>query len=490
MPEASLLIVAVVLPLAAGMGALLSPLRVRRVLLIGTMLLLLVIAVAITVRVDEGTLLLYRLGDWPAPIAVMLAVDRLSAMMLVLTAVVALATGWHATGGVDNEAPYFHTLFLLQVAGLNGAFMAGDLFNLFVFFELLLIASYTLLTYGSTRARLQSGMHYVVLNLVGSTLFLLAIGLLYASTGTLNMADMAVQLRTVAGVHAPMARSGALLLLVVFGLKAALGPLSFWLPSAYTAAPSSIAALFALMTKVGVYAIIRVGTLMFGREAGALANVFEPWLLPVALLTIAVGAVAALSARALPRLTAALLIVSVGTMVAAAALFTAASLAGALYYLAHSTLAVAAMFLLAGNVRELRHRPPAFVFGSLFVAAVALAGLPPLAGFIGKVLILQAAPGGRAGIGLFVAILLSSAIAVASLSRVANTGRAIRVRLAGSQPPVPRFMVRHAPSALLLMIVALSLFARPATAYAARTAGQLVDPQSYIDAVQAASGSR
>src|SRR5690606_2213561 len=231
----------------------------------------------------------YRLGDWPAPFGIVLVLDRLSALMLVLTAAVALFSLLHAVQGQDRAGPLYHPLFQLQLVGLNGAFLTGDLFNLFVFFEILLIASYCLLVHGSTAPRLRAGVHYVVLNLAGSSLFLIAVGTLYGVTGTLNMADMAQKVALLGAPDAALVRSAALLLLVVFALKAALVPLYFWLPAAYSAASAPVAALFAIMTKVGVYSIVRVYTLIFGSGGGVAAEVATPWLLPLALLTVVLG---------------------------------------------------------------------------------------------------------------------------------------------------------------------------------------------------------
>jgi multicomponent K+:H+ antiporter subunit D len=487
-----LLVVPVLLPLvAAGVTLRCRPLAWQRALTFGTMGVLLLTAARLVLAADAGEIGVYRLGDWSVPVGIVLVLDRLSALLLALTAVVAAASAWQAIGGADREGPHFHALFLLLVAGLNGAFLAGDLFNLFVSFEILLIASYGLLAFGATRARLRAGVHYVVLNLVGSSLFLVGIGLLYAVTGTLNMADLAARIAAAPAADAVLLRSGAALLLVVFALKAALVPLSFWLPAAYTAASPSVAALFALMTKVGVYAIVRTGALLFGPDAGVAADAFAPWLLPASLATIAVGALTALAAREMRRLLSALLLASVGTMLIGVALASEQALAAALFYLVHSTVAAAFLFVVAGLTEQRRDRQ--VVVGSLFfVGAVASAGVPPLSGFIGKVLILQAAAGGSAAPWLWGTILGASALAVLALSR-----RGAAVYWAGEAPVVGA--AHRAPgaepsllpaSALLVALLALTAFAGPATGFAARTAAQVLQPADYIASVLGSPGGR
>ena len=209
------------------------------------------------------------MGDWPAPFGIVLVLDRLSALMLVLTAVLATACLAFTMGRNHSSTPTFSVLFQFQLMGLNGAFLTGDLFNLFVFFEILLVASYGLLMQGEGPQRTRAALHYVILNLVGSTIFLIALGMLYGITGTLNMADMAgIVVSQLPAEDQQLIASGALLLLVVFALKAALLPLYFWLPSAYSAAVAPVAALFAIMTKVGAYSILRVFSLIFGADAG------------------------------------------------------------------------------------------------------------------------------------------------------------------------------------------------------------------------------
>jgi len=313
---------------------------------------LLGVSVGLLYAASSGTPQSYELGNWPAPFGIVLVLDRLSALMVTLTAVLAVPILIYAACGWDRRGRHFHALFQFQLMGLNGAFLTGDIFNLFVFFEILLIASYGLMLHGAGRERLRAGTHYVVVNLTGSTIFLIAVGLIYAVTGTLNMADLAVKVPDVAEGDRAILGAGVLLLLLVFALKAALVPLHFWLPGTYAAAPAPVAALFAIMTKVGAYAILRIYTLVFGGGAGEMAWIAEPWLLPVALVTLVLGIVGVVAARSLRRMACFAVIASMGTLLAAFGAFTERAAAAGLYYLLHSTLIGAGLFLLVDQIAE------------------------------------------------------------------------------------------------------------------------------------------
>ncbi|MCH2242646.1 MAG: monovalent cation/H+ antiporter subunit D, partial [Aquabacterium sp.] len=295
-------------------------------------------------QASGGQVQAYLLGNWVAPFGIALALDRLAALMLVLTAIVAVAALLQARGRHEQRGAHFHALFQFQLMGLNGAFLTADLFNLFVFFEVLLAASYGLLLHGGGARRLRAAMHYVVFNLAASALFLIAVSLLYGLAGTLNMADLARKLPLLSGTPAVLAQSAMLLLVVVFAVKAALLPLYFWLPQTYAAATAPVAALFAIMTKVGVYAILRVTTLL-AAGTGWAAMVQGP-VTVLALATLLLAAAGALAAQTLRTLIAHLLIASVGTLLLGVGLGTPQALAAALFYLLNTTLAAAAWFLL------------------------------------------------------------------------------------------------------------------------------------------------
>jgi multicomponent K+:H+ antiporter subunit D len=429
------LVMPIVLPLVAGaLLVLLEKARSRAVVPVSLLATgaLLILAARLMDQADSGEVAVYLLGNWRAPFGITLALDRLSALMLVLTALVAGGALWFSLGGEGRQGPHFHSLFQFQLMGLCGAFLTADLFNLFVFFELLLAASYGLLLHGGTRARHRAALHYVVFNLAGSALFLIAVSLLYGVAGTLNMADLAQKLPLLPPAQARLARAAVLMLLVVFAVKAALLPLYFWLPDTYAAASAPVAALFAIMTKVGVYAIARTSTLLLGPEGGPLAGVASPMLPVLALATLLLAATGALAARHLRVLVAYAVVASAGTLLLAIGLGTRDALAAGLFYLVNSTLVAALWFLLADRIATARggtDRLEASAFGSgwaplgvvFFAAAVAVAGVPPLAGFMGKALLLQAA-GHTPLAGWVVALVLGSSLAMMmALARAGST---------------------------------------------------------------------
>jgi len=465
---------------------------------------LLAVAVGLAALASDGQTHVYRLGGWPAPFGIVLVLDRLSALMVLLTSALALVVLLHAVAtGWDSRGRHFHTLFHFQLMGIGGAFLTGDIFNLFVFFEVLLIASYGLMIHGGGRERLRAGMQYVVMNLAGSTLFLFALGTLYASTGTLNIADLAERVREIPAEEAALVRVAMILLMIVFAVKAALFPVQFWLPSTYASAPAPVAALFAIMTKVGAYAILRVHTVAFAPEAAAVNHLPGTWLFPAAIVTIAIGALGVLGARRLMVLLAFSVLGSMGTLLAAVALFTPGATAAALYYVVHSTLAAAALFLVADLVVTRRKgdglvaapaTPQNGLLAALFfAAAIAMVGMPPLSGFLGKLLVLDAlrVPGAM-GWG-WSAILAGSLLTIVGFARAGSllfwrsTAEPAR---AGSEPSAaevrPAGVAQIVPVGVLLAALALlAVFAGPAFEVAERTAAQLFDTPGYVAAVLA-----
>jgi multicomponent K+:H+ antiporter subunit D len=467
----------------------------RSTSLVATTALLLVSLVLLS-RVSAGELIVYYAGNWPAPYGIVLVVDRLSALLLSLTAVLALASLLYAINGDDRLGPRFHALFQMQLLGINGAFLTGDLFNLFVFFEILLIASYALQLHGGGRARVRAALHIVVLNLIGSAIFLIAIGAIYAATGTLNLADLAVKVAAASAEQAGLLRAGGLLLLVVFALKAALVPLGFWLPPAYAAASAPAAALFAIMTKVGVYAILRVHGLVFGPDAGEAASLLTPWLLPIGLLTVFVATLGVLASGELRRLLAHLVVLSAGTLIVTLGLDSQAATSAALYYALNSTLVGGGLFLLADLIarergeaqarldREQAVARPALLGTLFFVGAIGVAGLPPLAGFAAKLYILQIAFLHTAASWVFSVVLLSGLLVIIALSRA---GSALFWRTGDTVVPGARCDLLPAAATTLLLsgTAALMLAGGTATAFTQATAAQLADRSVYVDAVMA-----
>lgn len=468
------------------------------------------LAIAIGLFVSAGgDPQVYYLGDWPAPFGIVLVLDKLSALMVLLTAVLAMIVLVHAVAtGWDARGWHFHALFQFQLMGVVGAFLTGDVFNLFVFFEILLIASYGLMIHSGGRKRMRAGLQYVVINLAGSTLFLFALGVIYASTGTLNMADIAQRLQDVPEGEAALVRVAAMLLLVVFGLKAALFPVHFWLPATYSSAPAPVAAFFAIMTKVGAYAIIRIHTLAFGPGVEATDGMISDWLFPAALVTIALGAFGVLGARRLMPLIAFSVVGSMGTLMITISAFEPAAMTAALYYLVHSTFAAAALFLLADLVISRRDSDvlslrPATVQNGLFAAlffaaAIGMAGMPPLSGFLGKLMVLDAlrAPGQMAW--AWAAILIGSLITIVGFARAGSTlfwkPMAIKPEVApdrdeaggpGTGPrTAPAGAAQIAPTMLsIAMLALLTGFAGPLTGYLSDTSEQVFDRSSYVSAV-------
>ncbi|WP_295405381.1 monovalent cation/H+ antiporter subunit D [uncultured Thiocystis sp.] len=492
-----LVIAPVLLPLLAGTLLLLLrgtlSLRVRRGLNLTMVAIQILLATVLLMTVSEGDILVHTLGNWPAPYGIVLVADPLAAWMLLITAILAWFALLFAVRGTDTGSRHFHPLFQLQLFGLNGAFLTGDLFNLFVFFEILLLASYGLLLHGGGARRTRAGLHFVALNLAGSTLFLFAAGTLYGTLGTLNMADLAVKVAAAPPENLGLVRAAGLLLFGVFALKAALIPLHLWLPAAYASTSAPVAALFAIMTKVGAYCLLRVGTLIFGEDAGPVANLYSDWLLTLALITLIVGALGALSATELRRQIAYLVVVSVGLLLTAFGLGTPAAIGAGLYYLAHATFAAAALFLLAdiiasGRGASLDRLTPGpaipragLIGGFFFIAAVLIAGLPPLSGFLGKFLVLKAAlvdPAWPWAMGL---VLTSGLLGMIALTR---SGSLLFLRADGRSGATPASAGDLAPIVgLLALCLALTIWAGPILGFAHTAAEQALRPQTYIQVV-------
>ncbi|TWG98304.1 multisubunit potassium/proton antiporter PhaD subunit [Mesorhizobium sp. J18] len=524
-----LVIAPIVIPLVAGALLLFFDDRERRLkasisALSAAALLAVSIALLRISHYGDGRVAVYLLGNWPPPIAINLVVDRLSAIMLVLTAVLAIPAllfsiaRWHGAG------PHFHTLFLFLLMGLNGAFLTGDLFNLFVFFEVMLAASYGLMLHGSGPFRVRAGLHYIAINLAASLLFLIGVALIYGVTGTLNMADLAIRIPQVGEDSRMMLEAGAGILGVAFLVKAGLWPLSFWLPTTYTAAAAPVAAIFAIMSKVGVYILLRLSLLFFGASAGASAGFGSEVLLYGGMATLAFGAIGVLASQSLGRLAGFSVLVSSGTLLASIGLVQGDITAGALFYLVSSTLTISAFFMLielvergqdaAANVlavtmeaygegeeeeeeeEEVGIAIPATlaVLGVSFaVCGILLAGLPPFSGFIAKFAILTAMlnPGGLGEQGVItpaswwlVALLIFSGLsALIAMSRAGI--RAFWAPVDGSVPRV--LLIEIVPvAALLLLTLALTVQAGPVMRFMEATAGSLYAPQPYIDGVMEA----
>ena len=491
------IIAPVILP--AVMGALIvllmrHDLLLQRIFSVATTLGLVAVATALLVAASHEGPEVYRLGNWPAPFGIVLVLDRLSAMMVMLTAVLAIATQLYAIGsGWDARGRHFHALFQFQLMGICGAFLTGDAFNLFVFFEVLLIASYGMMIHGGGKNRLRAGVQYIAFNLVGSSLFLFALATIYAVTGTLNIADLAVKVPLLPEGDAGLFRVAAVMLMLVFAIKGALVPLQFWLPGTYSNAPGVVAALFAVMTKIGAYSIIRFGVMVIPPGSPVMGSLITDLLLPSAILTLIIGALGVLGASTLSRLAAFAAVASMGTLFLAISAFTPAATAAALYYMVHSTLAGAALFLITDLVIGRRAHdglhaslPPIAQSGlisALFMtSAIATAGMPPLSGFIGKLLVMDALRDSAALV--WPVILVTSLIMILGMARAGSTLFWKAHASAPVEAPThrPEGLAFVAVFGLLAGLVIWTVMAGPITNWLEATTVALHDPSSYIAA--------
>lgn len=520
-----LMLAPVLLPLVASALMLLLPGRnivARRVIALSTAVAMLAAAAALLGGVATGGFegrrtIAYAVGNWPAPFGIVLVLDWLAALMLVLTGILGVTSLIYALARWDRAAPQFHVLFLLQLMGLNGAFLTGDLFNLFVFFEVLLAASFGLLLHGSGKPRVKAGLHYVAINVAASLTFLIGASLIYGIAGTLNMADLATRMPAIAGADLALLQGGMAILGIAFLVKAGMWPLGLWLPRTYAAAAPPVAALFAILSKVGVYAILRVYLLLFGEDMSWRASFGEEWLLFGGIATIVFGTVGVLAVRTLSRVAGYSLLISAGTLLAVIGAGRGAVLSGALLYLVSSTLAVSAFYLLVELVerREAGLSPvtePVFddeytgvvsdnqleigvaipatiaVLGGAFAFCVLLiAGLPPLSGFVGKFAIisglLRLEDGISAPVWSLIALIIVSGLAIL----VAASRAGIDLLWAPSDLPQPSLRISEAAPVVILLALclALTVFAGPAMRYMDETGRSLTDRQSYINAVLA-----
>lgn len=525
-----LVVVPIVLPLVtAALLVLLGEKRRRSQALLGmasTAAGLLVAAEILRrTNAQEGLASVYLASNWEAPFGIVLVADRLSALMLVLTGVVSLCAALYAEAGWARVGVYFHPLFQIQLMGLNGAFLTGDLFNLFVFFEVMLAASYGLQLHGSGRPRVRSGLHYIAVNLLASSLFLVGLAMLYGVTGTLCMADVASRVRFIPANDQGLLHAGVAILAVAFLIKAAIWPLNGWLVPAYSAASAPVTALFALMTKVGIYVVMRLWTLFFP-AGSAFPHLGATVLFVGGLATIAFGALGALSSLRLGRIAGFSVVVSSGTLLAALALGAVPTTAAALFYLLSATLAVSALFLLVELVERIATNGQSDpdvesdldedtnlddeqvpLVGKTFPLSMALlgvtfmtcallvAGLPPLSGFIAKVSLLSSALSAQrtgaadasaavSGASWFVGLLLfSGLVTTVSLSRTGiHHFWATDGRLAQEVKVVEALSVL----ALVSGGVVLTVCAEPVLRYTRATASDLHAPDAYIHAVLSA----
>jgi multicomponent K+:H+ antiporter subunit D len=480
-----------------------------------------------------GSIGVYLPGNWQVPFGLVLVVDRLSALMLVLTGIIGVSALLFAMARWDSAGSSFHALFQIQLMGLYGAFLTADLFNLFVFFEVLLAASYGLMLHGSGRARVSAGLHYISINLLASTLFLIGAALIYGVTGTLNMADLALKIPLVPQADRGLLHAGAGILAVAFLAKAGMWPLNFWLVPAYSSASAPVAAMFAIMTKVGIYTLLRLWTLLFSGQAGASAYFGGDWLIYGGMATIICAAIAILAAQRLERMASLSILVSAGILLSAIGFAQPNLIGAALFYLVSSTLALSALFLLAELIErsrsaieipledenEMLPRPlqasapvkginldddlkavvgqvipwtMAFLGLSFIACALLIIGMPPLSGFIGKLGLLSALlnplglgnggdePVSNAAWGLLALLILSGLASLVAFSRLGIQ----RFWTPEERPsPVLRRLECVPIFALLGLSILLTFKAEPLLRYTQAAADALNNPQQYVMAV-------
>ncbi len=491
----NLVIVPVALPLAAAVLLVATRRRaaLSRALALGANVTVLVAALVLVERVRSEGIQVLAFGGWPPPFGIVFAVDMLGALMVLVTMVVSTATLAFACWSLDEEREkyFFYPFFEFLLMGVNGSFLTGDLFNLFVWFEVLLIGSYALMALGSERYQLHETFKYLVMNALASILFLVGIAVVYSLCGTLNMADLAVKL--------PQCRQPGLVamvaafFLVVFGVKGGLFPLYMWLPRSYFAPPTVVSALFGgLLTKVGVYALFRVVSLLFAVQVPFVL----PLLVAVSGLTMFFGVIGALAQWDMKRILSYHIVSQIGYMIMGLGLFTPLALAGGIFYIVHHILVKTALFLVAGTVEKARgttYLPDlggivdsAPVVSTLFVVAgLSLAGAPPLSGFVAKFMLVR---GGleTASYGIVAVSVLVSFLTLFSMMKIFRYGFWRAQHGPDHRRPGARVRV-GAVAALVLAGVVLGLGAAWALPYAALAADQLLDPQAYIQAVLGAA---
>ncbi len=456
---------------------------------------MLVSAIALMSSVLDQGVVAGQMGNWPAPFGITLVADLLSAVMVLITAITGLAVAVYAMADVkpDIERLGYHALFQVLIAGVAGAFLTGDLFNLYVWFEVMLIASFGLLVMGGSKEQIDGGVKYVALNLISTILFMTGIGLLYAMTGTLNLADLARTVPTVE--NQGMVTVVAVMFMVAFGVKAAVFPLFFWLPAAYHTPAFATSAVFAgLLTKVGVYALIRMFTLVF---VGDISFTHEI-LLWVACFTMVTGVLGAAAQNDFRKILSFHIVSQIGYMILGLALMTPLAILGAIFYLVHHIIVKANLFLVAGVANAIAGSTELKRIGGLYatapilavlflVPAFSLAGFPPLSGFWAKFLLIRAALEEGAGFVAFVALAVGL-FTIFSMTKI--WAEAFWTPHPDGVEPRLSSLDRKTLWPLILPIAALAvltciigLFPEPFVVFAERTADQLLNPAPYIAAV-------
>ena len=491
----SLVPLAFVIPLAgAALSIVLGWSRAsQRVISVTALAATLAVSIVLLVEADREGFIVHDAGGWTADVGISLVVDRLAGLMLVVSSLVLLAVMIFAIGEAEEEQRRvgFHPIYLVLAAGVMASFVTADLFNLFVAFEMMLAASYVLITLGGRPDQLRSGMTYVVISLVASTVFITVLALLYAATGTVNMADLSVRL---AGLDPAVRAAFALALLVVFAIKAGLFPLFFWLPDSYPTAPGPVTAIFAgLLTKVGVYAIIRTQTLLFDAP-----DWMGTVLLTIAVLTMIVGVLGAIAQDDMKRILAFHIISQIGYMIFGLGLFTVAGVAGAVFYIVHHIIVKTALFLVAGLVAHRAGSSRLSEVGGLVrtaplvavlfaVPALSLAGIPPFSGFLAKFVLVDAGMSAEA----WIAVAASLAVGLLTLYSMTKIWAGVFWGVPEEEPSSPPneggrwsfVTMAAATGSLVVASIGVSLWAGELYDVAERSAEDLLERDGYVEVV-------
>lgn len=508
-----LIVLPILIPLFSAIVTLLmrSSVRAQNVVGITGSALLLAAAIRLLAAVHDGGILVQQLGGWKAPFGISFVADTFSALMVLLTGVTGLAIAIYSAAAIDEPRRRFGYYPLLHVLlmGVNGAFLTGDMFNLYVWFEVMLIASFVLIVLGGERVQFAGAVKYVTVNLLASMIFLIGAGVLYGKTGTLNFADLAYKLSQTS--NPDLVNTSAMLFLVAFGIKAAIFPFFFWLPDSYPAPPAAITALFSgLLTKVGVYALLRTFSIVFVHDTAFT----QPLFLTLAGLTMVVGVLGAVAQSEMKRLLSFHIVSQIGYALMGLGIFTQLALSGAIYFTLHVAIAKAALFLIVGYIARTRGHTALRPLGGLLrespllavlflFAALSLAGLPPFSGFFAKFTLV------RAGLESADYVIVAVALAVSMLTLFSMTkiwGEVFwkvtpdRVQIADILPPAPTVenplltvypaltrtstALYFVPMLLLVGVtVLMGLAAEPILQMTGLAADQLLNPAPYIESV-------
>jgi multicomponent Na+:H+ antiporter subunit D len=504
----AIVIAPIVLPLILGLLTL-SFWRYRRVqeiINLAGSLLMLAVSISLINSVLNNGILVTQAGNWPAPFGISIVADTFSAVMVVITAIMALAISIYSISSMRSKFKLadmkqkrrqfaYYPLLNIMYMGINGAFLTGDLFNMYVWFEVMLISSFILLSLDGTKLQIEGTFKYVTINLLSSAIFLIGVGILYSVTGTLNMADLAVKVKEVE--NQGMITVISMFFLACFGIKAAIFPLFFWLPASYHTPPISISAIFAgMLTKVGVYSLIRVFTLIFIGDTGYTHTI----ILWISGLTMFVGVLGAASQYDMRRILSFHIISQIGYMIFGLALFTPLALAGAVFYIMHHIIVKANLFLVSGlvkrvggsyNIKDVGALVNSYPFLAVLflIPALSLAGIPPLSGFWSKLFVIKAALDLQSYFLVFVALLVGL-LTLYSMVKIWNEAfwkeNPHKIPVADLIPGLfSRQNIFMTVPIILLALITLTIgfYPEPIFRIAERAASELMNPSIYIEKV-------